>query len=154
MNSRSTVPFNGVSFSLDFKYFIYNNCFRWAFGEVMKLKYFLATFQIKVAWYVKLSEGSGVIKRVSLPFLFDSSRISNKLIGVLNFNILKISLKQWYTNRFRIFITECLVNRGLVCSLLKNSAPSFCSANNLTRAQVLNLSSLSKKKTIISRKKQ
>ena len=37
---------------------------------------------------MKLSEGSGVIKRVSLPFLLDSSKTSNKLIGVLNFNIL------------------------------------------------------------------
>ena len=43
---------------------------------------------------MNLSEGSGVIKRVSQPFLLNSSKTLNKLIGVLNFNILKISLKQ------------------------------------------------------------
>ena len=86
---------------------------------------------------MKLTEGSGVIKRVSLPFLLDSSRISKKLIGVLNFNILNISL---YTNKCRTFITEFLVNRGLVCSLLKKYAQIFCSSNSLTRALVLNLS--------------
>ena len=38
-------------------------------------------------------KGSGVIKQVSLPFLLDSSKTSNKLIGGLNFYILKISYK-------------------------------------------------------------
>ena len=58
--------------------------------------------------------------------LSDSSRTSNKLIGVLNFNILNISLKQLYKNKFRTFITECWINRYSISSLLKNSAPSFC----------------------------
>ena len=54
--------------------------------------------------------------------------------------VLLITVIYNYTNKFRTFITECLVNRGLVCSLLKNSAPSFCSSNSLTQAHVLNLS--------------
>ena len=57
---------------------------------------------------MKLSEGSGVIKRVSLPFLLDSSRISNKVIGVLNFNILKnfieaVIYKQISDIHYRVF---------------------------------------------------
>ena len=56
----------------------------------------LATFQIKAAWYVKLSEGSGVTKRVSLPFLLDSSRISNKDLNAIYSTYITVCLFQEY----------------------------------------------------------
>ena len=91
---------------------------------------------------MELGEGFGVIKRVFLPFILDSSRISNKLVGKppnnfyskrggtqsiikkLNFSFLFfringlirfLSLCQYTTDKFNILNTQLEVPIGFLC---------------------------------------
>ena len=79
-------------------------------------------------------------KIIKVCFLSDRLYWEYNDIGSLNFNILKVSMRQWYEYRLWIVSRRFLLNRGLVCSLTKTSFLTNGLKNGLTLAAVLNLS--------------
>ena len=73
-------------------------------------------------------------------FLVDTTYNWNKLWGVLDLKVFKVSRQIWQLNKFWKAKIPSLLNNGLVCSFQKNSAPSLCASNGRVRALVLNLS--------------